>query len=168
VMAHLYAATYGLAALLTAGAGFSLFLLVFFVLVERASLGFKTLLAREVSLYDPYFWFHERHWKFCGHPLMALFAGTPLKNGLTRMLGVKLGRKVFDDGANLYDKTLLQIGDYTNLNQGAIVQAHSLEEGVFKSGCVRIGKGCTIAPGAFVHYGVTMGDNAVLGPNAFS
>ena len=43
-----------------------------------------------------------------------------------------------------------------------MLQAHSLEEGVFKSDHIRIGNGCSIGPGAFVHYGVTMGDHVVL------
>jgi acetyltransferase-like isoleucine patch superfamily enzyme len=49
-----------------------------------------------------------------------------------------------------------------NLNELAVLQAHSLEEGVFKSDQVRIGNGCTLGPAAFVHYGVTMGDHSVL------
>ena len=35
----------------------------FFVLLERASLRFKRLEPKIASIYDPYFWFHERHWK---------------------------------------------------------------------------------------------------------
>jgi carbonic anhydrase/acetyltransferase-like protein (isoleucine patch superfamily) len=118
-------------------------------------------------MYDPYFLFHERHWKFCGHPLNSLFHGTPFRNLLSRALGVRIGKMVFDDGANLYDKTLLEIGDFANLNKACILQAHSLEEGLFKSGTVRIGSHCTIGADAFVHYGVAMGNGSTLGPNAF-
>ena len=49
----------------------------------------------------------------------------------------------------------------------AVLQAHSLEEGVFKSDQVRIGNGCTLGPAAFVHYGVTMGDHSVLDADSF-
>jgi non-ribosomal peptide synthetase-like protein len=73
---------------------------------------------------------------------------------------------VFDDGANLYDKTLIEIGDQANLNVGCVVQAHSLEEGVFKSERVVIGAGSTIGCAAYVLYGVDIGRNAVLEPNA--
>ena len=48
-----------------------------------------------------------------------------------------------------------------------MLQAHSLEEGVFKSDIIRIGNGCSIGPGAFVHYGVTMGDHVVLDADFF-
>ncbi len=165
--AILYYPLYGMASLLAYGAFMSLFTVLFYTLAEKASLHFGRLRAGEVSMYDPYFWFHERHWKFCGHPLASLFAGTPLRNVITRLLGVRLGRKVFDDGGNLYDKTLIEVGDYANLNAGSVVQCHSLEEGVFKADHIKIGKGCSLACGSFVHYGVDMGDNSVLGPNAF-
>lgn len=165
--AILYFPIYGMPLLFAYGLFISLFSILFFTFMEKASLHFGSLEPKEVSMYDAYFWFHERHWKFCGHPLTFLFAGTPFKNIITRMLGVKLGRKVFDDGGNLYDKTLIEIGDYANLNLASVVQCHSLEEGVFKSDYVRISKGCTLACGSFVHYGVTMGDNVVLGPNSF-
>ena len=48
-----------------------------------------------------------------------------------------------------------------------MLQAHSLEEGVFKSDYIRLGSGCSIGPGAFVHYGVTMGDHVVLDADSF-
>jgi non-ribosomal peptide synthetase-like protein len=95
-----------------------------------------------------------------------LFNGTPMKNFFTRALGVKVGRKVFDDGANLYDKTLIEIGDQANLNVASVVQCHTLEDGVFKSERVVIGAGSTIGCAAYVLYGANIGKNAVLEPNA--
>jgi acetyltransferase-like isoleucine patch superfamily enzyme len=37
----------------------------------------------------------------------------------------------------------------------------------FKSDRITIGTGCTLGVGAFVHYGVTMGDGAVLAADSF-
>ena len=37
--------------------------IVLYVLLERASLAFKRLEPKLTSIYEPYFWFHERHWK---------------------------------------------------------------------------------------------------------
>ena len=65
------------------------------------------------------------------------------------------------------ERTLTQVGDYANINEGAVLQAHSLEEGVFKSDYIRMGSGCSIGPGAFVHYGTTMGDRVVLDADSF-
>jgi acetyltransferase-like isoleucine patch superfamily enzyme len=62
---------------------------------------------------------------------------------------------------------LVEIGDYCTINDAAILQAHSLEDGIFKSGPIRIGKGCSIGPNALVHYGVVMADNSILAPDAF-
>jgi non-ribosomal peptide synthetase-like protein len=145
----------------------TLFSSLWFSALERASIGFKRLTPKLVSMYEPYFWSHERHWKFCGHPLMLLFGGTPLKNVLSRLMGVRMGRKVFDDGCRFYDKTLIRVGDYSNLNTGCVIQGHSLEEGIFKSDYIDIGAGCSLGPGAFVHYGVKMGDGVVLAPDSF-
>lgn len=144
-----------------------IFTVAYFVVIERASLKLGSLQPNIVTMYDDYFLFHERHWKFCGNPLPGLFKGTPFRNLISRLLGVKLGRKVFDDGGKIFDKTLIEVGDYVNLNEASTIQGHSLEEGMFKCDRVKIGNGCTLAARAFVHYGVTMGDNVVLGPNAF-
>ena len=84
-----------------------------------------------------------------------------------RAMGMKVGAKVFDCGRSITERTLSEVGDYANINEGAVLQAHSLEEGVFKSDHIRVGNGCSIGPGAFVHYGVTMGDHAVLDADSF-
>src|SRR5581483_5220339 len=53
------------------------------------------------------------------------------------------------------------------LNAGSGVQCHSQEDGAFKSDFTRIGAGATLGVGAFVHYGVTIGDGVVLAPDTF-
>jgi non-ribosomal peptide synthetase-like protein len=158
---------HGTLAIIAATGAIGVVSVLFYALMERASLGFGRLKPQIVSMYDKGFWVHERYWKFSGTPLGVLFKGTPIKNVLSRLAGVKLGRKVFDDGCLLFDKTLLQIGDCANLNEYAIFSAHSLEEGVFKSDHIRTGSGCTVGCGAFVHYGVTLGDNVVIDPDSF-
>ena len=80
---------------------------------------------------------------------------------------MKVGRKVFDDGAQFLEKTLISIGDHASLNDAVTIQGHSLEEGLFKSDRIEIGRGCSIGTAAFVHYGVRMGDEAVLDPDSF-
>ena len=42
-----------------------------------------------------------------------------------------------------------------------------MEDGVFKSDFVVIGSGVTLGAASFVHYGVTIGDDAVLAPDSF-
>jgi len=137
------------------------------VLLERASLAFKRLEPKLASIYDPYFWFHERHWKLSESPVTGLFSGTPFRAVMFRAMGMKVGRKVFDCSRSITERTLTELGDYANLNEGSVLQAHSLEEGVFKSDYIRLGSGCSVGPGAFVHYGVTMGDHVVLDADSF-
>jgi non-ribosomal peptide synthetase-like protein len=139
----------------------------YFILVERASVGFSRLQPQFCSIYDDYFWSHERYWKLSDTVYIALFNGTPFKNLLWRLLGVKLGKKLFDDGCTMTEKTLVSIGDYCTLGEMSILQSHSLEDGTFKSDHIRIGNGCTIGGNAFVHYGVSMNDNVVLEPDSF-
>jgi non-ribosomal peptide synthetase-like protein len=163
----LYYPVFGIWSIFAFGIFASLFSIGFFSFIEWASLGFKKLQPQLVSMYDNYFWFHERHWKFSGFLLSSLFKGTPFKSVISRLLGVRVGSKVFDDGCGFVDKTLIEIGDYTNFNELGVVHGHSLEEGIFKTDRIRIGKGCSIGLSAFVHYGVRMGDNVLLGADSF-
>jgi non-ribosomal peptide synthetase-like protein len=158
---------FGVFALFAAGVVITASSIAFFVLMERASLRFKRLEPKIVTIYDRYFWSHERHWKLSESPITRLFSGTPFRTIMFRAMGMKIGRKVFDCSRSVTERTLTEVGDYANLNEGAVLQAHSLEEGVFKSDYVRMGNGCSIGPGAFVHYGVVMGDHVVLDADSF-
>jgi non-ribosomal peptide synthetase-like protein len=158
---------YGVFSLFLGVAVVALAAILYFGLIERASLKFKRLSPKMVSIYDHYFWYHERHWKLSDSPIMERMGGTPFKNLVSRLVGIKIGRKVFDGGCSITDRTLTQIDDYANLNEGSVLQAHSLEEGVFKSDHIRIGERSTLGPGAFVHYGVNMGRHVVLDADSF-
>ncbi|WP_170309030.1 Pls/PosA family non-ribosomal peptide synthetase [Pseudonocardia hierapolitana] len=138
-----------------------------FVLVERAVTGLQALRPDGCSIYDRSFWRHERFWKVPAQAYLLMFNGTPFKNVIWRMLGVRIGERVFDDGCAFVEKTFVSIGDGCTLNAGSIVQCHSQEDGAFKSDRTAIGAGCTLGVGAFVHYGVTMGEHSVLAADSF-
>ncbi len=138
------------------------------VLVERASTLFRPLQPQQCSIYDPYFWYHERFWKlWVLSTHLALFDGTPFKSFIWRLIGVRIGKRVFDDGCFITERTMVSIGDGCTLNSGSIIQCHSQEDGGFKSDCITIGAGCTLGVHSFVHYGVKMGDGAQLAADAF-
>ncbi|UUN29186.1 Pls/PosA family non-ribosomal peptide synthetase [Streptomyces sp. FIT100] len=147
-------------------AGSLAFTTLYWVLVERSIAAFRALQPRLCSIYDPYFWWHERLWKVPDEYL-NIFNGTPFKNVIWRMLGVRIGSRVFDDGCYLTERTLTTIGDDCTLNAGSKIQCHSQEDGTFKSDRSTVGAGCTLGVGAHVHYGVTMGEGAVLAPDSF-
>ena len=138
-----------------------------FVLTERAVLRFRRLQPKFCSIYDPYFWRIERLWKLPGAAYLHIFDGTPFKNLIMRALGARIGRRVFDDGCSMPDRTLIAIGDDCVLNAGSAIQCHSQEDGTFKADRTELGAGCTLGVGALVHYGVTMGEGAVLAADSF-
>ena len=140
----------------------------FHVLVERASTLFQALQPQQCSIYDPYFWYYERYWKLSvPRSHLAMFDGTPFKSFIWRLLGVRIGKRVFDDGCYISEKTMVAIGDGCTLNSGSIIQSHSQEDGGFKSDYITIGAGCTLGVNSWVHYGVKMGDGAQLAADAF-
>ena len=140
---------------------------VYFVLLERGIRRWRRLEPKYCSIYDPYFWRHERLWKVPGEGYLHMFDGTPFKGLIWRGLGVRIGKRVFDDGCYMTERTLTTIGDDVMLNASTKIQCHSQEDGTFKSDRTTIGNGCTIGVGGMVHYGVTMGEHAVLAPDSF-
>ena len=161
---------YGAFANVPMAALFALSLLVsalYYALVERCIAGFGSLRTTICSIYDPYFWLHERLWKVAALEYLRAFDGTPFKNVIWRLMGVRIGRRVFDDGVHISERTLTTIGDDCVFNTGSKIQCHSEEDGTFKSDRSTLGAGCTLGVGAIVHYGVTMGDGSVLAPDSF-
>jgi non-ribosomal peptide synthetase-like protein len=156
---------YGVAALAGGTVAAAVFNFFWSVVVERAATGFRRLQPQFCSIYEPYFWWHERYWKLSTQP--AVFNGTPFKAMAWRLLGVQVGRRLFDDGSGMSEKTLVRIGDDCTINAGVNMQAHSMEDGVFKADHIEVGSGVTLGTSSFVHYGVTIGDDAVLAPDSF-
>ncbi|MGW0394908.1 Pls/PosA family non-ribosomal peptide synthetase [Streptomyces sp. NPDC003042] len=157
----------GASAFALAGVLTLLFTVVYFALIERAATGFKAQKPLYCSIYEPSFWRHERFWKMASVDYPQVFDGTPFKNVVWRLLGARIGKRVFDDGCFLPERTLVTIGDDCTLNAGTVVQCHSQEDGAFKSDRTTIGDGCTLGTGAFVHYGVTLADGVQLACDSF-
>ncbi|WP_443065075.1 Pls/PosA family non-ribosomal peptide synthetase [Streptomyces sp. NBC_00576] len=161
--------THGIAAGALVGASLVLGLVLtagYYVLVERFITRFRRLVPQLVSIYDPHFWWQERLWKV-PVDFLVVFNGTPFKNVLWRLLGVRIGRRVFDDGAAITERTLTTIGDDCTLGAHSKIQAHSQEDGTYKSDQIVLGSGVTLGTGALVHYGVSMGDGSQLAPDSF-
>jgi non-ribosomal peptide synthetase-like protein len=138
-----------------------------FSLVQRCVAPFKARVPEGASIYDPVFWSHERYWKVPAPDWVQTFNGTPFKPLVWRLLGVQIGARVFDDGANLTEKEFTTIGDDATLGEGCVIQCHSQEDGGFKSDHVVIGARVTLGVASFVHYGTTIGDDAILAPDTF-
>ena len=119
------------------------------------------------SIYDRRFWWVERIWKLHPFHFLHIFNGTPFTNVLWRLIGVRIGKRVFDDGVYISEPTLTAIGDECVFNERSKVQCESQEDGTYKSGRTTLGAGSTVGVAAFVHYGVTMGDGSVLAADSF-
>ncbi|WP_409179575.1 Pls/PosA family non-ribosomal peptide synthetase [Amycolatopsis sp. VS8301801F10] len=147
---------------------FLLYGIGYFAALERITVAIRPLRPLSCSIYDRRFWRQERFWKAAAtNAHLQALNGTPMKSLLWRLLGVKVGKRLFDDGAGIIEKTLVRIGDDVTLNAGSVIQCHSQEDGGFKMDRISIGSGCTVGVGALVHYGVTMGDGSTLAPDSF-
>jgi len=78
------------------------------------------------------------YWKVPAQTWIQLFNGTPFKGMVWRMLGVRVGRRLFDDGLTMTERTLVTIGD-----------------------------DCTLGVNAFIHCGTNVGDGAVIEAHSF-
>ncbi len=68
----------------------------------------------------------------------------PAKGLAWRLLGLRIGRRLFDDGCTIIERTMVAIGDDCTLNAASVIQPHSQEDGGFKSNRIAIGSGCTL------------------------
>ncbi|MFF5793627.1 Pls/PosA family non-ribosomal peptide synthetase, partial [Paeniglutamicibacter sp. NPDC012692] len=136
--------------------------------LQHLATGFRRLRPRLCSIYDPYFWWHERYWKLQAQSrYVALFNGTPFKPMVWRLLGVRIGSRVFDDGCGIVERSLVTIGSRCTLNVGTTIQSHSQEDGMFKSDYNVIGDDVTLGVAAFIHYGVSIEDGVIVTADSF-
>ena len=136
--------------------------------LQHLVLGFVRLKPQLCSIYRPYFWWHERYWKLQANSrYLSILNGTPFKPLLWRLLGVRIGSRVFDDGCNIPERTLVTIGSRCTLNNTTAIQSHSQEDGMFKSDYDVIGDDVTLGVGVLVHYGVTVEDRVVVATDSF-
>ncbi|MFJ8590638.1 Pls/PosA family non-ribosomal peptide synthetase [Streptomyces sp. NPDC093598] len=143
------------------------FTLLYYVLLERAVTAAHPPEPLFCSIYDRRFWRRERYWKVPSETYLHVLDGTPFKSVVWRLLGVRIGARVFDDGCHLTERPMVAVGDDCTLNSGSVLQCHSQEDGTFKSDRSSLGARCTLGVGALVHYGVTVGDGAVLAADSF-
>jgi non-ribosomal peptide synthetase-like protein len=140
---------------------------VYFSVLHRCVEALHPMRPTICSIYHPDFWSAERLWKMNPIHYLHAFDGTPFKNVLWRLMGVRIGKRVFDDGTHISDPSLTAIGDESVLNYQSKIQCHSLEDGTFKCDRTTISAGCTLGVGTFVLYAVTMSDGSVLGTDSF-
>ncbi len=95
--------------------------------------------------------------------LLEPLRGTPWLPAYFRLMGAKIGRRVYLDTTDLTEFDLVTIGDDAALNDAAGLQTHLFEDRVMKVSRVTIGARATVGSLAIVLYDSVMGDGAELG-----
>ena len=158
---------FGAATITALGVVELLFTFSYFVALDFVMRRLVALRPDGVSIYDRGFWGHERYWKVTADLYIQRLNGTAFKAGLWRALGVKVGRRLFDDGLGMTERSLVTIGDHCSMNDRSLIQCHSQENDAFKSDRVVIGSGVTVGVSAFIHYGTRLGDGSLIEADSF-
>jgi len=96
--------------------------------------------------------------------LLEALAGTPFAALYLRLLGAKIGRRVYLESLDMTEFDLVDIGDEAALGHACTAQTHLFEDRIMKMDRLTIGAGCTVGAHAVVLYGTELGAGATLGP----
>ena len=92
----------------------------------------------------------------------SMFLGTPFAPVYFRIMGSKIGKKVFMETTEITEFDLVKIGDESALNFGCTIQTHLFEDRVMKMSDINIGKACTIGSLSVILYDTKMHDHSLL------
>jgi non-ribosomal peptide synthetase-like protein len=92
----------------------------------------------------------------------TMLLGTAFAPIYFRMMGCKIGKRVFMETTEITEFDLVTIGDDTSLNYGCTIQTHLFEDRVMKMSEVVIGKNCTIGSLSVILYDTKMHDHSLL------
>lgn len=95
--------------------------------------------------------------------LVHVTVGTPLVNWFFRMLGAKIGSRVYLDTTYLTEFDLVNIGNDVCINSDVTIQTHLFEDRVMKMSTIHIGDGCSVGMGSIVLYDTMMAPGCTLG-----
>lgn len=106
-------------------------------------------------LWSGYVWLNEAvngSYETVAVGALSPFLGTPFLGPLLRLLGCRIGRRVFLASILFSEFDLIEIGDHSAVNLGAVLQTHLFEDRIMKSSFVRIEDECSIGNHAVVLY----------------
>ena len=95
---------------------------------------------------------------------MGLLTGTPFLPWYLRLLGARIGRRVYIDTTDFSEFDLALVGDEAALNADCTVQTHLFEDRVMKMSHVDIVRKCSVGAGSLVLYDTRMEPESRLGP----
>jgi non-ribosomal peptide synthetase-like protein len=121
----------------------------------------------EKPLWSTFIWRNELlnalHEHLAGPFLVSSLTGTPFICWYFRLLGARIGRRVYMETTDLSEFDLVELGDETALNADCTIQTHLFEDRVMKMSNIDIGSRCRVGAGSLVLYDSTMRERASLG-----
>ena len=122
---------------------------------------------RETPLWSTLVWRNELlnalHEHLAEPFLIGALTGTPFVCWYFRLLGAKIGRRVYMETTDLSEFDLVRIGDEATLNADCTIQTHLFEDRVMKMGHIDIGPRCKVGAGSLVLYDTRLEEGAALG-----
>ena len=97
----------------------------------------------------------------------GIFRGSPIWTAYLRLNGARIGRRVYVNSLFVSDHNLLEFDDDVVIGSDVHLSGHTVEDGVVKTGGVRLGRGVTIGLGSVIDIGVTVGEGAQVGALSF-
>jgi non-ribosomal peptide synthetase-like protein len=88
--------------------------------------------------------------------------GTPFLPMVLRLLGIKIGKRVYLNTTDFTEYDMITIGDDTALNDDCGPQTHLFEDRVMKVGTVKIGDRCSIGARTIILYDSEIGDDVKI------
>ena len=121
----------------------------------------------EKPLWSTYVWRNELlnalHEHLAEPFLVGALTGTPFVCWYFRLLGARIGRRVYMETTDLSEFDLATIGDEAALNADCTIQTHLFEDRVMKMSTINIAPRCKIGAGSLVLYDTQMETGATLG-----
>ena len=95
--------------------------------------------------------------------LVGALTGTPFVCWYFRLLGAKIGRRVYMETTDLTEFDLVRIGDQAALNADCTIQTHLFEDRVMKMSTIDVAPRCKVGAGSLVLYDTRLEEGAALG-----
>ncbi len=120
----------------------------------------------EHPLWSPFVWRTELVSAVHEHLACLFFVemlhGTPFSAWYYRLLGMKVGKRVFMNTGEVTEFDLVDIGDDAVLNEDCTLQTHLFEDRVMKVSKIQIGARCSVGGMAVVLYDSRMEEGSAL------
>jgi non-ribosomal peptide synthetase-like protein len=122
---------------------------------------------RETPLWSTLVWRNELlnalHEHLAEPFLIGALTGTPFICWYFRLLGAKIGRRVYMETTDLTEFDLVRMGDEAALNADCTIQTHLFEDRVMKMSTIDIGPRCKVGARSLVLYDTRLEEGAALG-----